>query len=44
VVRRGFSYATAPLHELLDRLKPGLSEMEHQELASRLVFLTHAAG
>lgn len=44
VQRRGFSYATAPLNALLERLKPGLSEIEHQELASQLVFLTHAAG
>jgi hypothetical protein len=44
VQRRGFSYATAPLNALLERLRPGLSELEHQELASRLVFLTHAGA
>jgi hypothetical protein len=44
VVRRGYSYATASLNELLESLSPGLSQLEHDDLASRLAFLTWAAG
>jgi hypothetical protein len=44
VVRRGYSYATASLNDLLDSLAPGLSQIEHEDLASRLAFLTNAAG
>jgi hypothetical protein len=44
MVRRGFSYATTSLNELLESLAPGLSEIEHEDLASRLAFLTQAAG
>jgi hypothetical protein len=44
VQRRGYSFATAALHELLEIITPGLSGIEHQELASRLAFLTMAAS
>jgi hypothetical protein len=44
MVRRGFSYATTSLNELLESLAPGLSEIEHEDLASRLAFLTKAAA
>lgn len=44
VQRRGFSYATEALNQLLERIKPGLSQIEHPELASRLAFLTLAAS
>jgi hypothetical protein len=44
MVRRGFSYATTSLNELLESLAPGLSEIEHEDLASRLAFLTQAAA
>jgi hypothetical protein len=44
MVRRGFSYATASLSQLLESLAPGLSQIEHEDLASRLAFLTQAAG
>jgi hypothetical protein len=44
VVRRGYSFATASLHALLESLEPGLSEIEHDDLASRLAFLTDAAS
>jgi hypothetical protein len=44
VVRRGYSYATASLNQLLESLTPGLSEIDDDDLASRLAFLTNAAG
>lgn len=44
IVRRGHSYATASLNDLLESLAPGLSEIEHEDVASRLAFLTRAAG
>ena len=44
VVRRGYSYATASLNQLLESLAPGLSEIDHDDLSSRLAFLAQAAG
>jgi hypothetical protein len=44
MARRGYSYATASLNDLLESLSPGLSDIEHDDLASRLAFLTQAAG
>jgi hypothetical protein len=44
VKRTGLSYATATLNDVLHRIGPGLADLEHDELASRLAFLTHAAG
>lgn len=43
-IRRGYSFATGSLNELLDGLRAGLSAMDHEELASRLAFLTRVAG
>lgn len=39
--RRGFSYATASLSELLESLEPGLGDIAQAELSSRLVLLTY---
>jgi hypothetical protein len=44
IARRGYSYATASLSKLLDSLAPGLGQIEHDDMASRLAFLTNAAG
>lgn len=44
VIRRGYSFATASLNALLESVAPGLSEIEHEDLASRLAFLTNVAG
>ncbi|HEX6862359.1 MAG TPA: hypothetical protein VF414_06065 [Thermoanaerobaculia bacterium] len=43
-VRQGYSFATAALARLLESIEPGLSELEHEELAVRLALLTRAAG
>ena len=43
-VRQGYSFATAALGGLLENIAPGLSELEHEELAVRLALLTRAAG
>jgi hypothetical protein len=41
MVRRGYSFATPALQQLLDSIAPGLAELEHQELSVRLAFLTN---
>jgi len=38
--RKGFSFATVALDELLDGIRPGLREMDQFELCSRLAYLT----
>jgi hypothetical protein len=43
-VRQGYSFATAALSRLLESIEPGLSELDHEELAVRLALLTRAAG
>jgi hypothetical protein len=43
-VRQGYSFATVALDELLEAIQPGLSAIEHDDLSSRLAYLTHAAG
>ena len=43
-VRHGFSYATRALDRLLESIAPGLSDLDHEELAVRLALLTRAAG
>jgi hypothetical protein len=43
VVRHGYSFATTALHQLLESIAPGLSAVEHEELAVRLTLLTRAA-
>ena len=43
-VRHGYSFATRALDRLLESIEPGLSELEHEELAVRLALLTRAAG
>jgi hypothetical protein len=43
-VRHGYSFATRALDRLLESMEPGLSELEHEELAVRLALLTRAAG
>ena len=42
-VRQGYSYATAALHQLLESIEGGLSELPHEELAVRLAVLTYLA-
>lgn len=41
--RRGYSFATSHLEDLLESLEPGASQMSQPELSSRLVFLTYVA-
>lgn len=43
MVRQGYSFATAALNQLLESIAPGLSQLEHEELAVRLALLTRAA-
>ena len=40
-VRRGYSFATPALQQLLDSIEPGLGDLEHEELSVRLAFLTN---
>jgi hypothetical protein len=42
--RHGYSFATTALNELLEAIRPGLSMLEHEDLTSRLAFLTHAGA
>jgi hypothetical protein len=44
VLRHGHSFATAQLNQLLEAIRPGLSEIEDDDFSSRLAYLTHAAG
>jgi hypothetical protein len=41
VARQGYSFATAALNALLEAVRPGLSEIENDDLSSRLAYLTH---
>ena len=42
--RKGFSYATRALSQLLEEISPDLKRIAYVELASRLVYLTIRAG
>lgn len=44
LVRKGFSFSSAGLAELLGKLGPALAEPSHCEFASRLVYLTWRFG
>lgn len=44
VIRKGFSFASFGLAELLDQLGPDLVGLSHCEFASRLVYLTRRFG
>jgi hypothetical protein len=39
-VRKGYSFATAALSQLLDSIDPAMKDMTQFELASRLAYLT----
>jgi hypothetical protein len=41
-VRQGYSFATVALNRLLESIQPGLSALDHEELAVRLALLTRA--
>jgi hypothetical protein len=41
-IRQGYSFATAALNQLLESIRPGLSQVEDADLTSRLAYLTDA--